>query len=787
MTASYNLELLYLHLQPNYNQFNYSTMAKITKEAALLYHSQGKPGKIEVVPTKPYSTQTDLSLAYSPGVAEPCLEIEKNPQDAYKYTAKGNLVAVISNGTAVLGLGDIGALSGKPVMEGKGLLFKIYAGIDVFDIEVNEKDPDKFIEAVKAIAPTFGGINLEDIKAPECFEIERRLKEELDIPVMHDDQHGTAIISSAGLLNALEVAGKKIEEVKIVVNGAGASATSCTKLYEALGARRENILMLDSKGVITSDRENLTEQKRYFATDRRDVHTLAEAIKGADVFLGLSKGNVLTQDMVRSMADHPIVFALANPTPEISYEDAMAARPDVLMSTGRSYYPNQINNVIGFPYIFRGALDTQAKAINEAMKIAAVHAIANLAKQPVPDVVNEAYHVNNFTFGPEYFIPKPVDPRLITEVSCAVAKAAMESGVARKDIEDWDAYRLQLRELMGYESKLTRQLYDTARRNPQRVVFAEGIHPNMLKAAVEAKAEGICHPIILGNDEAIEKLAKELDLSLEGIEIVNLRHPDEAPRRERYARILSEKRAREGVTYEEANDKMFERNYFGMMMVETGEADAFITGLYTKYSNTIKVAKEVIGIRPEYKHFGTMHILNSKKGTYFLADTLINRHPNAETLIDIAKLSKYTVRFFNHTPVMAMLSYSNFGADKEGSPVSVHEAVDYMQQNYPDLAIDGEMQVNFAMNREMRDAKYPFTRLKGKDVNTLIFPNLSSANSAYKLLQAMDTDAELIGPIQMGLNKPIHFTDFESSVRDIVNITAVAVIDAIVDKKKAVK
>ena len=787
MTASYNLELLYLHLQPNYNQFNYSTMAKITKEAALLYHSQGKPGKIEVVPTKPYSTQTDLSLAYSPGVAEPCLEIEKNPQDAYKYTAKGNLVAVISNGTAVLGLGDIGALSGKPVMEGKGLLFKIYAGIDVFDIEVNEKDPDKFIEAVKAIAPTFGGINLEDIKAPECFEIERRLKEELDIPVMHDDQHGTAIISSAGLLNALEVAGKKIEEVKIVVNGAGASATSCTKLYEALGARRENILMLDSKGVITSDRENLTEQKRYFATDRRDVHTLAEAIKGADVFLGLSKGNVLTQDMVRSMADHPIVFALANPTPEISYEDAMAARPDVLMSTGRSDYPNQINNVIGFPYIFRGALDTQAKAINEAMKIAAVHAIANLAKQPVPDVVNEAYHVNNFTFGPEYFIPKPVDPRLITEVSCAVAKAAMESGVARKDIEDWDAYRLQLRELMGYESKLTRQLYDTARRNPQRVVFAEGIHPNMLKAAVEAKAEGICHPIILGNDEAIEKLAKELDLSLEGIEIVNLRHPDEAPRRERYARILSEKRAREGATYEEANDKMFERNYFGMMMVETGEADAFITGLYTKYSNTIKVAKEVIGIRPEYKHFGTMHILNSKKGTYFLADTLINRHPNAETLIDIAKRSEYTGRFFNHTPVMAMLSYSNFGADKEGSPVSVHEAVDYMQQNYPDLAIDGEMQVNFAMNREMRDAKYPFTRLKGKDVNTLIFPNLSSANSAYKLLQAMDTDSELIGPIQMGLNKPIHFTDFESSVRDIVNITAVAVIDAIVDKKKAAK
>ncbi|MBD3591949.1 NADP-dependent malic enzyme [Bacteroides sp. GM023] len=759
-------------------------MAKITKEAALLYHSQGKPGKIEVVPTKPYSTQTDLALAYSPGVAEPCLEIEKNPQDAYKYTAKGNLVAVISNGTAVLGLGDIGALSGKPVMEGKGLLFKIYAGIDVFDIEVDEKDPEKFITAVKAIAPTFGGINLEDIKAPECFEIERRLKEELDIPVMHDDQHGTAIISSAGLVNALEVAGKKIEDVKIVVNGAGASAVSCTKLYVSLGARLENIVMVDSKGVISKARTDLNEQKRYFATDRTDVHTLEEAIKGADVFLGLSKGNVLSQDMVRSMASMPIVFALANPTPEISYEDAMAARPDVLMATGRSDYPNQINNVIGFPYIFRGALDTHAKAINEEMKLAAVHAIANLAKQPVPDVVNAAYHVNNLSFGPEYFIPKPVDPRLITEVSCAVAKAAMESGVARTEIKNWDAYCVHLRELMGYESKLTRQLYDTARRSPQRVVFAEGIHPNMLKAAVEAKAEGICHPILLGNDEAIGKLAEELDLSLEGIEIVNLRHPDESDRRERYSRILSEKRAREGFTYEEANDKMFERNYFGMMMVETGDADAFITGLYTRYSNTIKVAKEVIGIQPGFKHFGTMHILNSKKGTYFLADTLINRHPDTETLIDIAKLSDKTVRFFNHTPAMAMLSYSNFGADTTGSPVKVHEAVDYMQKEYPELAIDGEMQVNFAMNRELRDTKYPFTRLRGKDVNTLIFPNLSSANAGYKLLQAMDPDTEFIGPIQMGLNKPIHFTDFESSVRDIVNITAVAVIDAIVVKKK---
>lgn len=757
-------------------------MAKITKEAALLYHSQGKPGKIEVVPTKPYQTQRDLSLAYSPGVAEPCLEIQKQPETAYDYTAKGNLVAVISNGTAVLGLGDIGAMSGKPVMEGKGLLFKIYAGIDVFDIEVNEKDPDKFIEAVKAIAPTFGGINLEDIKAPECFKIEQRLKEELDIPVMHDDQHGTAIISSAGLLNALEVTGKKIEDVKIVVNGAGASAVSCTKLYVSLGARLENIVMVDSKGVISKERTDLNEQKKFFATDRTDIHTLAEAIKGADVFLGLSKGNVLSQDMVRSMADHPIVFALANPTPEISYEDAMASRPDVLMATGRSDYPNQINNVIGFPYIFRGALDTRATAINEEMKLAAVRAIAGLAKKPVPDVVNEAYHVNNLSFGPEYFIPKPVDPRLITEVSMAVAKAAMDSGVARKQITDWEGYKNHLRELMGQENKLTRQLYETARRCPQRVVFAEGTHPNMLKAAVEAKSEGICNPIILGNEERIAKLAKELDLNLEGIEIVNLRHDREAERRERYARILCEKRAREGANFQEANDKMFERNYFGMMMVETGEADAFVTGLYTKYSNTIKVAKEVIGIQPEYKHFGTMHILNSKKGTFFIADTLINRHPDTDTLIDIAKLSAKAVRFFNQEPVMAMLSYSNFGSDQEGSPAKVHEAINYMHQNYPELAIDGEMQVKFALDNTLRDEKYPFTRLKGKEVNTLVFPNLSSANATYQLIQNM-SETEVIGPIQMGLNKPIHFTDIESSVRDIVNITAIACIDAIVAKK----
>lgn len=762
-------------------------MVNITKEAALEYHSSGKPGKIEVKPTKPYSTQTDLSLAYSPGVAFPCLEIQKTPNDAYKYTDKGNLVAVISNGTAVLGLGDIGAMSGKPVMEGKGLLFKIYGGIDVFDIEVDEKDPEKFCEAVERIAPTFGGINLEDIKAPECFYIEERLKKTLDIPVMHDDQHGTAIISAAGLKNALEVAGKDIAQVKIVVNGAGAAAISCTKLYMALGARKENILMLDSKGVITSDRANLTEQKRMFATDRRDVHTLEEAVKGADVFVGLSKGNVLTQDMVRSMADKPIVFALANPVPEISYEDAMASRPDVIMSTGRSDYPNQINNVIGFPYIFRGALDVHARAINEEMKMAAVNAIADLAKLPVPDVVNDAYQVNNLTFGPLYFIPKPVDPRLITEVSAAVAKAAIDSGVARTNITDWDEYKNHLRELLGQESKLTQKLYDTARKHPQRVVFAEGIHPTMLKAAVQAKNEGICHPILLGNDERIAKLAKELDLSLDGIEIINLRHDNQNDRRERYARILADKRQRQGYTFQEANDKMFERNYFGMMMVETGEADAFITGLYTKYSNTIKVAKEVIGIQLEYSHFGTMHILNTKKGVLYLADTLINRHPDKDVLVDIARLSANTVRFFNDEPHIAMISYSNFGTDDGGSPAQVHAAVEEMQRRYPDLAIDGEMQVNFALNNNLRDSKYPFSRLKGKDVNTLVFPNLSSANNAYKLLQAIDPDTEIIGPIQMGLNKPVHFTDFECSVRDVVNITAVAVIDAYVQKIKEKK
>jgi len=756
-------------------------MAKITKEEALRYHAEGKPGKIEVIPTKPHSTQTDLSLAYSPGVAEPCLEIEKNPLDAYEYTAKGNLVAVISNGTAVLGLGDIGPLAGKPVMEGKGLLFKIFAGIDVFDIEVNEKDPEKFIQTVKAISPTFGGINLEDIKAPECFEIETRLKNELDIPVMHDDQHGTAIISGAGLINALEIAGKKIEDVKIVVNGAGAASISCTKLYVMLGAHKENIVMCDSKGVISTSRPDLNAAKREFATDR-PIKTLQEAVVGADVFLGLSVANVLTKEMVRSMNADPIVFALANPNPEISYADAMDSRDDIIFATGRSDYPNQINNVLGFPYIFRGALDTHAKAINEEMKLAAVYAIADLAKEPVPDVVNAAYKLKRTTFGRDYILPKALDPRLLTRVSCAVAKAAIDSGVSRKTITDWEGYANHLREMMGYDNKLLRSFTDMAKANPKRVVFAEANHVNMLKAAAEAKAEGICFPILLGNEERLAKIAAEENISLEGIEIVNLRHDRETERRHRYARILSDKKAREGVTYSEACEKMVDRNAFGMMMVATGDADAFVTGVYSRYSEVTKMAEQIIGIRPSYKHFGALNILTCKKGTFFMADTLINRHPSAEVLIDIARLTHDAVKFFAHEPVMAMLSYSNFGADKQGSPLKVHEAIDFLHKTYPDMVVDGEMQVNFALDKKLRDDMYPFNKLKGQDVNTLIFPNLSSANSAYKLLDTLGI-TETIGPIQMGLNKPIHFTDVESSTRDIVNLTTVAVVDAIVQEQ----
>lgn len=757
-------------------------MAKLSKDDALKYHSQGKPGKIEVVPTKPYSSQRDLSLAYSPGVGEPCLEIEKNPETAYEYTAKGNLVAVISNGTAVLGLGDIGAMAGKPVMEGKGLLFKIFAGIDVFDIEVNEKDPEKFIEVVKAISPTFGGINLEDIKAPECFEIEERLKKELDIPIMHDDQHGTAIISAAGLLNALELTGKKIEEIKIVVNGAGAAANSCTQLYMMLGAKLENIVMVDSKGVINTKRTDLNSRKKPFATSR-DITTLAEAVAGSDVFLGLSVAGVLSKEMVQTMNEKPIVFALANPNPEISYEDAMSARPDIIFATGRSDHPNQINNVLGFPYIFRGALDVRAKCINEEMKIAAVRAIAELTKKAVPDVVNAAYNIKRLTFGTEYIIPKPLDPRLLTTVAPAVAKAAMESGVARKSIDDWDAYNNRLRDLMGSDNKMLRRFYEIARQNPKRVVFSESNHLNMLKAAEAALAEKICYPVLLGNEEKIGNIAAENHIDLTGIEIINLRHDREEARRIRYARYLAAKRGREGMTFDEAYEKMYERNYFGMMMVETGEADALITGVYSRYADSMKAAKEVVGIRDGLNHIGAMHIMNTKKGIFFLADTLFNRHPTTETLIDITKLTYNTVKFFNHEPVMAMLSYSNFGSVQSGSPASVHEVVRTFHEQFPEICVDGEMQVTFALNQQLRDEKFPFSKLKGKKVNTLIFPNLSSANTAYKMLIEMGL-ADTIGPIQMGLNKPIHIVDVESSVRDIVNITAVAVLDAMVNEQR---
>lgn len=757
-------------------------MTKITKEMALDYHKIGKPGKIETIPTKPYSSQSDLSLAYSPGVAFPCLEIEENQQDAYEYTNKGNLVAVISNGTAVLGLGNIGALAGKPVMEGKALLFKIFGGLDCFDIEVNENDPEKFIQAVKAISPTFGGINLEDIKAPECFEIERRLKEECDIPVMHDDQHGTAIISGAGLLNALEIQGKKIEEIQLVVNGAGAAAVSCTRLYMALGVKKENIVMCDSKGVITTSRKELNSQKREFATDR-NITTLAEAMSGADVFLGLSVKDVVTQEMLRSMAPHPIVFALANPDPEIEYELAISSREDLIFATGRSDYPNQINNVLGFPYIFRGALDCGATTINEEMKLAAVKAIAALAKEPVPSVVNKAYNMTDLTFGCNYILPKALDPRLITWVSPAVAKAAMESGVAKRPITDWDAYEEKLKRLMGYDNKLMRRFTEEAKRNPKRVVFAEANTDNMLQAAVQAFHEKICYPILLGNEEMIEKRAKKLGLDISEIPIVNLRHDREAERRSKYAKKLAEKRQRDGLTYPEALEKMFDRNYFGMMMVEMGEADAFITGTYSGgHHDTVQIAKDVIGIRPCYKHFATMHIMNTKRGIYFLADTSINHDNDTETLVDIARLADSSVQYFAHNPVIAMVSYSNFGTNKEHGPKEVHEAVDILHRDFPEIVVDGEMQVHYALNKDLRDKTYPFNKLFGKDVNTLVFPNLSAANTIYRMMLEMGV-AELIGPIQMGLNKPIHFTAINASVRDIVNLTTIAVLDAAVYEK----
>lgn len=754
-------------------------MTKITKEMALDYHKIGKPGKVETVPTKPYSSQSDLSLAYSPGVAYPCLEIQENPQDAYEYTSKGNLVAVISNGTAVLGLGDIGALAGKPVMEGKALLFKIFGGLDCFDIEIDEKDPEKFIQAVKAISPTFGGINLEDIKAPECFEIERRLKEECDIPVMHDDQHGTAIISGAGLLNALDIQGKKIEEIKLVVNGAGAAAVSCTRLYMALGVKKENITMCDSKGVITTARQDLNSQKREFATDR-NITTLAEAMKDADVFLGLSVKDVVTTEMLMSMAKNPIVFALANPDPEIEYYKAVSSRKDLIFATGRSDYPNQINNVLGFPYIFRGALDCGATTINEEMKLAAVKAIAALAKETVPSVVNKAYNMTDLKYGPDYILPKALDPRLITWVSPAVARAAMESGVAKRPIEDWEAYEEKLKRLMGYDNKLMRRFTEEAKQNPKRVVFAEANTDNMLQAAVQAYHEKICFPILLGNEEMIEKRAKKLGLDITEIPIVNLRHDREAERRSAYAKKLTEKRQRDGLTYPEALEKMFDRNYFGMMMVEMGEADAFITGTYSGgHHDTVQIAKDVIGIRPCYKHFATMHIMTTKRGIYFLADTSVNHDNDTETLVDIARLADSSVKYFAHNPVISMVSYSNFGTNKEHGPKEVHEAVQILHNNYPEIVVDGEMQVHYALNKELRDKTFPFNKLFGKDANTLVFPNLSAANTIYRMMLEMGV-AEHIGPIQMGLNKPIHFTSIDASVRDIVNLTTVAVLDAAV-------
>lgn len=751
-------------------------MSTVTKKAALEYHEEGRPGKIEVVPTKPYATAHDLALAYSPGVAYPCEAIEENPADVYKYTNKGNLVAVISNGTAVLGLGDIGPLAGKPVMEGKALLFKIFAGLDCFDLEVDANDTDKFIEIVKALSPTFGGINLEDIKAPQCFEIERRLKEECNIPIMHDDQHGTAIISAAGLLNALEIQKKRIDDVKLVVNGAGAAAIACTKLYMQLGVRKENIVMCDSKGVISDRRENLNEQKREFMTTR-DIDTLAEAFVGADVFLGLSVKDVVTPEMLKSMAPRPIVFALANPDPEIAYETAMASRPDLIFATGRSDYPNQINNVLGFPYIFRGALDCGATAINEEMKLAAVHAIADLAKQPVPPVVNTAYDIANLHFGRDYILPKPLDPRLLTTVAPAVARGAIESGVASRPITDWEAYDERLRRLMGYDNKMMRRIFDQARANPRRVVFAEANTDKMLKAAVIARKEGLLIPILLGNEEMIAKRARKLGLDIEGIEIVNLRHDREAARRGRYAKHLYESRQRQGVTQPESQEKMFDRNYFGMMMVELGDADAFLGGTYSAANTIGEIAKEVVGIRPSYNHFAAMHIFITKLGTFFLADTQINKTMTPETLYDVARLTRNSVEYFAHTPVMAMLSYSNFGSSDEQECIDSRQVALRMKEEYPDLLIDGEMSINFAINTKLRDKTFPFNHLRGHQVNTLIFPNISASSTAYRTMLELGV-GEAIGPIQMGLNKPIHYISVNSTVRNILNLAVIAAIDA---------
>ncbi len=751
-------------------------MSKVSRTDALNYHQKGRPGKIEVVPTKPYNTQYDLSLAYTPGVAQPCLEIHKDPENAYKYTAKGNLVAVVTNGTAVLGLGDIGPEAGKPVMEGKGLLFKIFADVDVFDIEVNEKDPKKLIEVVKAIAPTFGGINLEDIKAPECFEIEDTLKRELDIPVFHDDQHGTAIISAAGLLNALEINGKSIEDLKVVVCGAGAAAVSCTRLYISMGVKPENVVMTDSKGVINSSRTDLNPVKQQFATERK-ISSLEEAVVGADVLLGLSTANLFTKKMIRSMAKDPIVFAMANPNPEITYEDATAARKDIIMATGRSDYPNQINNVLGFPFIFRGALDVRATTINEEMKIAAAKALASLAKEYVPEIVAKAYNKQNIVFGRDYIIPKPLDPRLITTVSTAVAKAAMNSGVARKPIKNWTAYKQELTKRLGLDDKLVMTIRNKARQNPKRVVFAEANNFKILKAAQFVVREGIAKPILLGNEEKIRELIKENQLQVENVPIIDT-YTISDEKRHRFAKILYEKRKRKGMTYNEAVEKMYNRDYFGAMMVETGEADAFISGFARKYADTIRPAIHVIGVKEESNHIAGMYIMITKQGPIFLADTTVNMNPSAKTLVDTTILTAAEVRKFNIEPKIALLSYSNFGAFKgEGSPVRVKEAVQILQETYPDLLVDGEMQANYALNGKLRYKRYPFNKLQDFDANTLIFPNLSSGNITYKVLQSIGT-AEAIGPVLMGMKKPVHILQRDSSVREIINMVAIAVVDA---------
>ena len=751
-------------------------MSKLRKQEALDYHSQGRPGKIEVIPTKPYHTQRDLSLAYSPGVAEPCLAIAENPEDAYKYTAKRNLVAVISNGTAVLGLGDIGALASKPVMEGKGLLFKIFADIDVFDIEVDASDIDLFVATVKAISPTFGGINLEDIKAPECFEIEQRLKQELNIPIMHDDQHGTAIITGAALLNSLEITGKKIEEVKVVVSGAGPSAISCAKLYLALGAKVENIYMFDSKGMITKQRTDLDKHKEIFANEK-SFASLADALRGSDVFLGLSRGNIVNGDMIKGMAKDPIVFALANPDPEIPYQEAIDARPDVIVATGRSDHPNQVNNVLGFPFIFRGALDVHATTINEEMKLAAVRSIAALAKEPVPDEVNQAYGIKNLSFGRDYIIPKPLDPRLLTEVAPAVAKAACDSGVARSPITDWDKYKHELSMLMGMDKKIMRQVTIQAKKNPKKVVFAEADNYSVLKAAQLVADEKIATPILLGNVDIIKEIIAENHLELGDAVMIDTRSHSVDEQRKAYAQKMFEKRQRKGFTLHEAEVAMRNRNYYGAMMVEAGDADALITGVTRNYKDSVRPSLQVIGMDNQHKMIAGMYIVMTKKGAYFLSDTTINQDPSTEDLVKITVLTYDAVKQFGVEPRIAMLSYSNFGASKGMEAEKVREAVKILHEKYPHICVDGELQGNFAVNTKLRMSKFPFTKLGDQQTNTLIFPNLAAGNIAYKLIQEIG-ETEAIGPVLLGMKKSVHVLQLGSSVREIVNMATIAVVDA---------